>query len=335
MRRPTKLPPGVKAMPTPEPWRVLALSGGGYRGLFSAEVLTRLEYAIGPTFIAGVRLFAGTSVGGLVAAGLAIGRSPAEMRDAILEHGPAIFDDRIKVGRMAIARKPKGHLGGLFKSKFNAKALEAAIDAILGDDKALRVADVPRPLVLVATCATSMAPFLMSSLRPGTPGADLPLRVALRATAAAPGYFPAVDLDLRTLVDGGLVANAPELVGCAELAALRGVEQSDLRILSIGTAAPDAGAAPALIGRRGLAAWLKGNLVPMTLDAQEKLVTAQAAALFGRNYLRVNATPAPAQGEVLALDRATEEATRTLLFLAEEATAPSVVNAARELFDLR
>jgi patatin-like phospholipase/acyl hydrolase len=244
MRRPLEVPRGIKERPAPDPLRILALSGGGYRGLFAADVLTRIEALLGWPIAGRFDLLAGTSVGGLVAAGLAIGRSPQALRDAIRHHGPAIFDDRVKLGSVTLYRKPKGHYGGLVRSKFNAKALQIAIDDILGEDRDLRVVDVRRPLLLVATCATSKAPFLMSSLRPGTPGAELPLRSALRATAAAPGYFPALDLDHRTLLDGGLVANAPELVAAAELAELRNAEPSDMRIVSIGTAAPDAGAVP-------------------------------------------------------------------------------------------
>lgn len=335
MRRRLKVPAGIKEMPRPEPLRILALSGGGYRGLFAAEVLTRLDAIVGWPVDARFDLFAGTSVGGLIAAGLAIGRSPQELRDAIVQHGPAIFDDRVKIRSITLYHKPKGHYGALFRSKFNAKALEQAIDAILGSSVDLKVANVPRPLLLVATCATSKAPFLMSNLRPNTPGSELSLRDALRATSAAPGYFPALDLERRTLVDGGLVANAPELVAAAELADLRKAEPSDLRILSIGTAAPDAGAAPAQIGRRGLIKWLGGDLVPLTLDAQEKLVSAQAAALFGRNYLRINASPAASQGEVLALDLATDQATKTLLLLAEEAVTNAIVFRVKELLGIR
>ena len=335
MKSPVKVPQGVKDLHGPEPWRVLALSGGGYRGLFSAAVLTHLERAIGSDLLARIGLFAGTSVGGLIAAGLALGRSPGEMRDALTNHGPTIFDDRVRVKSFTIYRKPKGHLGALLGAKFNARALEMAIDEILGDDRELRVADVPRPLVLVATCATTRAPFLMSTLRPGTPGGELPLRTALRATAAAPGYFPAVDLELRSLVDGGLVANAAELVACAELADVRHVAFPDMRVLSIGTAAPDAGVVPSEVGARGLAKWMMGDLVPMTLDAQEKLVTAQAAALLGSHYVRINAVPSAAQGEVLALDRATDDATRTLLLLAEQAAVPEMIQRVKILFGIR
>ena len=60
-------------------------------------------------------------------------------------------------------------------------------------------------------------------------------------------------------------------------------------------------------------------------------MSAQAAALFGRDYLRINASPAAAQGEVLALDLATEQATKTLLLLAEEAATTATVDRVKEL----
>ena len=57
-----RLPKGVKEMPPPNPMRVQALSGGGYRGLFSADVLARLDDLLGPGLADRFDLFAGTSV---------------------------------------------------------------------------------------------------------------------------------------------------------------------------------------------------------------------------------------------------------------------------------
>ena len=57
------------------PFQILALSGGGYRGLFTSTVLARLEQQaqrpIGDCF----DLIAGTSIGGVIALGLALGKS--------------------------------------------------------------------------------------------------------------------------------------------------------------------------------------------------------------------------------------------------------------------
>ena len=174
----------------------------------------------------------------------------------------------------------------------------------------------------------------MSSQRPNTPGNDMLLKDALRATSAAPGFFPAFDLHTRTLLDGGLVANAPEIVACAEMLEMRRVEIEHLRILSIGTAAPDGGAVPAKLGRRGLLFWLLGDLVPLTLDAQEKLIVTQAATLLRQNYVRINPTPAAKQGKVLDLDSANDEATNTLQLLAEQTVTPAVIQDVKSLFRL-
>src|SRR6266446_8411629 len=49
--------------PAPTRFQILSLSGGGYRGLYSAAVLAALEGA-GPAMYERFDLFAGTSIGG-------------------------------------------------------------------------------------------------------------------------------------------------------------------------------------------------------------------------------------------------------------------------------
>src|SRR4051812_46041941 len=93
-----------------EPFRILALSGGGYRGLFAAEVLARIERKLkrGP-LLSQFSVFGGTSVGGLIAAGLVCGQSPDRLCELIRKHGPGIFDSRFTVLRRSIpVRKPRG-----------------------------------------------------------------------------------------------------------------------------------------------------------------------------------------------------------------------------------
>ena len=52
-------------------YHVLALSGGGYRGLYTATVLSELEAVLGRPIASHFDLICGTSAGGLLALGLA------------------------------------------------------------------------------------------------------------------------------------------------------------------------------------------------------------------------------------------------------------------------
>ena len=54
------------------PFRILSLAGGGYLGLYTACVLAELEARAGEPLARRFDLIAGTSVGGILAIGLAI-----------------------------------------------------------------------------------------------------------------------------------------------------------------------------------------------------------------------------------------------------------------------
>ena len=313
-------PPGATPV-SPKIYRILALSGGGYRGLFAAEILRLLSLNpnYGPVLREEIDLFSGTSIGGLIAVGLAIGRTPQELRDAIAEHGPKIFDDRLRVrGRPLPLRKPTGVLGGLFGSKYDRRHLEDTIREVLGGAQNAVVGNVEKPFLVVATCVTTRTPYVISNLSSSSEVLRMNLVDALLATSAAPGYFPAVDAELRSLIDGGLVANAPDLVAFAEVIRAGQAPPEAVRMLSIGTAGTNAAGVPRSIGRRGLLRWLSSDLLPLVLDAQERNTIETAATILGERLLRIDTPPSPRQDAVLALDRATGDATRTLLHLANE-----------------
>jgi len=72
-------------------FQILSLSGGGFLGLYTAAVLAELEERSGKPLNQCFDLIAGTSIGGIIALGLAAGRSASDIRDAFIEHGPRIF----------------------------------------------------------------------------------------------------------------------------------------------------------------------------------------------------------------------------------------------------
>jgi hypothetical protein len=150
-----------------------------------------------------------------------------------------IFDDSIRAfGYRTPLRKRPAPMGGVLRAKFDRAKLEEAIDYVLGDGGKVEVVDVPRPLV--ATCATTKSPFVMTN------------------------------------ISG--VAYAPDLVAVGEVLADARASLETLRLLSIGTAGPDPASVPTDIGRRGLGRWLIGDLPPLTLEAQERIVVRQVSA---------------------------------------------------------
>ena len=71
-------------------YRILALDGGGIRGLLTAILLERLEKAV-PGWLDRVDFLAGTSTGGILALGLAHGVSPSRLRELYEREGPRDF----------------------------------------------------------------------------------------------------------------------------------------------------------------------------------------------------------------------------------------------------
>ncbi|KAH8078772.1 hypothetical protein JL720_9518 [Aureococcus anophagefferens] len=190
-------------------------------------------------------VFAGTSTGAIVAAGLAL----AELPVAVVQR---LYDDLV---RLIFGSK------GL-SPKFRAGRLQAILEAVFGADSTLR-GDGGRRLVVVATDASTarLRPFLFRSFPPPEADDDDYLvdarshhcRVvdALMASTAAPPFFPVrrfdVDGSPRRLLDGALVANNPTHFALAEASALRrgdartgAPEQTLDLVVSLGT-----GAAPA------------------------------------------------------------------------------------------
>src|SRR5918999_5743446 len=109
--------------------RVLAIDGGGIRGLIPAIVLTELERRSGRRVFELFDLIAGTSTGGILACALcAPDPLPASELAAIYEEeGPAIFD------RSAWQRFRSAE--GLLDEKYDAGALDRALERFLADKR--------------------------------------------------------------------------------------------------------------------------------------------------------------------------------------------------------
>jgi len=284
----------------PGPKRILALDGGGIRGVITLCMLERIESVLqrlngNPDLRLAdyFDLIGGTSTGAIIAAGLAAGMSVAEMGVAYRELGASVLSRRsMKVWQSLLDEKP---LREGLKSQFG--------DIRLGDP-AIRTG-----LCVVAKRADTNSTWPLHNHPQGKFYAEnrsLLLREVVRASTAAPLFFVPEKIDvgqgIRGLfVDGGvsLAANPAWLLFL--VATLKGYSfrwatgANRLLLVSVGT-----GSWPweaDLRQRKGGKSWDWILNVPLMLM---KDATEQTELLL--QYLSRSPTARPMDEEVGALD---------------------------------
>ena len=226
---------------------ILSLDGGGIRGLITARILHDLESRTERRIHELFDLIVGTSTGGILAAGLArplIGQfgdpcTAKELADIYSKQGREIFSRSLWKGLTS--------LGGFSDEKYDAASLEDILDEILGDAE---LKDTVPDIIVTSYDIEKRSPYLFktSKARAGEAGRNHLLRHVARATSAAPTYFEAFLLDdaqwadeqghRRALVDGGVFANNPSMIGLSE-AMSSGAAMSEILLCAVGTGMND------------------------------------------------------------------------------------------------
>ncbi len=302
--------PEGRFAPSRRPVRILCLSGGGYRGLFAARVLAQIERRLlDDKSIEGMfDLLAGTSVGGLMAGGLAVGKSARHLQDALIDSAPRLFP-RL---RWRSLRKA-------MPAPYDPRDLADAVVACIGPLAAgARLDSIDRPL-LIPTMSWVRGELRLLRSRGLAPAlADsVTLMDAALATTAAPGHFPPHLLSGDPHLDGGLCANAPDALAIAEAIRHLGAAPENIRVLSIGTVGTSSGGMPGNIPRWGFR-WPLAALL-LSISAQERLVIRQCEAQLGARYLRINQVPGLDQKPLGDLDVVDASMTGALIAYADAA----------------
>ncbi len=113
--------------------RILSIDGGGIRGVFPAAFLASIEQDLERPLVDYFDLIAGTSTGGIIAIGLAMGLSAQDLLELYEDRGPEIFSQtrRGLLGKATdSAKKLKWAFWG---PKHNSNSLEQALQGVLGD----------------------------------------------------------------------------------------------------------------------------------------------------------------------------------------------------------
>jgi len=244
---------------TERPRKLLALDGGGIRGIMTLEVLAKIESLLAQATGKGsaFRLcqffdyIAGTSTGAIIAAGLARGMSAQELLTFYQQTGPAMFDKAFLLQR--------------WKTLYKSEPLAKELQKTFGEKTTLSPEDLCCLFLAVTRNVTTDSPWPVSS----NPLAkynqrdrkdcnlQIPLWRLVRASTAAPIFFPPEVLPWDpndpsktfVFVDGGVTPyNNPAflLYRMATLAPYKlgwKTGERKLLLISVGT-----GAAPTLDG---------------------------------------------------------------------------------------
>lgn len=284
-------------------FHVLALSGGGYRGLYTATILAELEDALGQPLAKHFDLICGTSAGGMLALGLAAEIPALELKQLFENQGSRIFGDRSWLRRV---------FGFWWSAKHGASGLKEVLTERFGD---MTIGDLKHRLLIPAVnCTTGLGQFFKTPHHP-TFERDHKMRVVdvALATAAAPVYFPLSRNSRGVFADGGLVGNAPGLFGLHEVRHFLAPGQTvKVRVLSIGTMTIGATVRGNTNLDRGFLKW-RGSLFDLVISAQESSVDYMLKQSLGNDYFTIDDKATPDQSlDVKALDRVSVGSTNTL-----------------------
>lgn len=219
---------------------LLAFPGGGIRGCVSAVYVDRLMKS-GSLNLENVYSFSGCSTGAILAAALAIGKSPQDILDIYQDMSTEIFKPRMFF--------PKWAARTIFSVPYSTDRLLGVLKNAFGEVKLGEA----RNLVIVAWNLDgryfdrgAASPLYLHSHQTFLPfdrelQETMPLYLAVGSSCAAPSYFEPIHFKSRTrsvyLADGGMVSNLsiiPNVIVCASSNYDRQINLDNLVALVLG-----------------------------------------------------------------------------------------------------
>ncbi len=260
------------------PFHILALDGGGTRGIYTAQLLAKIEQTFHIRISTCFDLIAGTSTGAIIA-GAAVSDIPMpDIVELFETETPHIF-------RRRWYRIP------LFLSKYPSKKLAQILAAHL---PATPLGEIATPLMITSSEISKSEVHIFRSSYGDRGSASAPadsnvsLRDAILASCAAPTFFAPKSLDNALLADGGLWANNPSTIALVEALSTFKKDTREIRMLSVGTGH----SVNMYRNTRGwgfLTSWGGAKLTSYVMTLQSQASADVVQLLLKQNCLRINA----------------------------------------------
>ncbi|KAL1316274.1 patatin-like protein 1 [Arachis ipaensis] len=323
---------------------VLSIDGGGIRGIIPGVILDFLESQLQELDGEGARIadyfdiIAGTSTGGLVASMLAAPNPKATNRPLFaakdivpfyLEHSPKIFPQTSGIFAWLI-----NTIKVLLGSKYDGKYLHKLVKETVGDT--IMLSQTVTNVAITTFDIKKLQPTIFSSYQLETEAElDVPISDICIATTAAPTLLPAYYFTKKdehgniikefNLIDGGVAANNPTLVGVREVSKklLRNPGEGKINpldfdrflVLSLGTGTNrnEHKYEAKKVAKWGILNWLLDSgstpIIDCYSEASTDMVDYHNCVIFTAlhsedNYLRIQET---LDGELASADKATKE----------------------------
>ncbi len=245
-------------------FKILSLDGGGFRGIFAAYILKRIEDEFSVNWLKEFNLIAGTSTGSIIASGLVTGLTANDIFSFYEKNSGKIFHKSF-------------YKLGLFASQYTTRYLKKLLKDVFGEK---RLGDYSFPLIVPSTDigAGKVHVFKSSYDKEFVRDKSVYVRDAVLASCSAPTFFNPLTVNNYLLSDGGLWANNPSLVAVIDAQRRLGVSIKDIKIFSIGTGIGNVFYSQKntflskFFGWGFLTRWQRERLIEMILNLQSETV---------------------------------------------------------------
>ena len=252
--------------------RILSLDGGGVRIISSVRFLHHLEKETGKTVFELFDYFIGVSAGGATALLITLNQLNAQKLE----------DFWSQENLEKIMYRTFWDKSTFFQNKPKYKE-DQKVEIFRQYFKGSKLQDAQKPVSVLAYDVGKRAPRIISSFN----DQHLLSRKVVAATSAAPLYYPTVNLeDDAWLIDGGVVANNPCLVGYNE--ARKYFNTDRIKVFSVGTGLNKRKIDGEASTEWGAFGWLKNDIIGVLMESH--LDHEILSDMLKKNYMRVNSS---------------------------------------------